>query len=318
MARVFPLTGGTLAGKQQLRNLFEDVMGRSHLPSRTVFNAVLCGVTLGTVLTIQGCALVDNSGQAAPTPTSPIPQPSLAQPSVQPVVSSAQSTISAATLNFLRQRSRNITVKVWADQTWGSGVIIQRQQGKYLVLTNAHVVQSGKQHQVQTSDGKQHRATLVAKPDFQGRDLALMQFESNSPYPVASLGQAINLKPGSLVFAAGFPLKPEGAAADGFMFMTGQVALVNTKPFTGGYQLGYSNPIVKGMSGGPVLNSQGVVVAVNGMQAFPLWGDPYVFEDGTTPPKSQQDLLTRSSWGIPIETFLSLVPKSLLLSFQRS
>jgi S1-C subfamily serine protease len=198
-----------------------------------------------------------------------------------------------------------------ADQTWGSGVLIQRQGQRYLVLTNAHVSQAGKKLQIQTADGRLYPAKPFPQADFRGNDLALLEFESPNTYAIAPLGRAADLKSGNMVFASGFPLQPQGGDRDGFVFTQGQVSLVNPKSFEGGYQIGYFNPVVKGMSGGPVLNSNGVLVAVNGMHAYPLWGNPYVFADGTTPPASQQNLLTRSSWGIPVETFLTLAPKSL-------
>jgi serine protease Do len=249
------------------------------------------------------------------------PQPSSSQPT-SPQSSSPQSSsprptkpkpaaIKPETERFLRLRSRSITVKVLADQTWGSGVLIQRQGQRYLVLTNAHVSQAGKKLQVQTVDGRLYSAKVYPQANFQGKDLALLEFESSSSYTIASLGRAADLKSGSMVFASGFPLQPQGAERDGFFFTQGQVSMVTPKSFEGGYRIGYLNPVVKGMSGGPVLNSNGVLVAVNGMHAYPLWGNPYVFEDGTTPPANQQNLLIRSSWGIPVETFLTLAPKSL-------
>lgn len=84
------------------------------------------------------------------------------------------------------------------------------------------------------------------------------------------------------------------------------------KPLEEGYQIGYTNDIEKGMSGGPVLNRAGEVVAVNGMHAYPLWGDPYVFKDGSHPEQSLKQQMVRYSWSIPIQTFvrLSLSPAS--------
>ncbi|MCP2727067.1 serine protease [Limnofasciculus baicalensis] len=51
-----------------------------------------------------------------------------------------------------------------------------------------------------------------------------------------------------------------------------------------GYRLGYTNEIVEGMSGGPIFNSKGLLVGINGRMKY---GEPafgiYGFEDGTQP-----------------------------------
>ncbi|MBC6423922.1 MAG: trypsin-like peptidase domain-containing protein [Hormoscilla sp. SP12CHS1] len=75
------------------------------------------------------------------------------------------------------------------------------------------------------------------------------------------------------------------------------------------YQIGYSNNIKKGMSGGPILNSEGKVIGVNGIHAYPLWGDPYRYEDGTPPSEAMRAAMKHLSWGIPIQTFAQLVPQ---------
>jgi S1-C subfamily serine protease len=213
---------------------------------------------------------------------------------------------------FLENRSRSITVKILSGDTWGSGILIRRQGDQYLVLTNEHVLPVDKPYKVQTPDGLSYGATLYQKTEFKGNDLALLSFSSASRYTIANLGKSSALRVGNQVFAAGFPLQTK--ASGGFQFTSGQISLLPTKPFEGGYQIGYSNKVVKGMSGGPLLNSQGIVVGVNGMHAFPLWGDPYVYQDGSSPPVALRKTLINSSWAIPIETFLRLSAKSLQLA----
>jgi serine protease Do len=278
------------------------------------------------------------------------PQPGAGQPTSTMPPGASQALTPAA----LESRSRSITVKLLLQDTWGSGILVYRQGQRYLVLTNQHVVASGQNYRVQTPDGRIYPASTYGKTNFQGNDLALVEFNSTQNYAIAKLGSSRSLRVGSAVFATGFPLNASGKAAaseaettaqapaaqphtsqpqaaqnragsspptvrrqDGFQFTQGRVSLLNNKPFEGGYQVGYSNAIVKGMSGGPVLNAQGVVVGVNGMQAYPLWGNPYVFRDGTQPPAKHIDLSTRSSWAIPVETFLNLAPEGLRLALTK-
>lgn len=39
------------------------------------------------------------------------------------------------------------------------------------------------------------------------------------------------------------------------------------------------------------------------MHAYPLWGDPYIFADGSEPEPALREQMVNYSWGIPIETF---------------
>ncbi|HAJ64669.1 MAG TPA: serine protease, partial [Cyanobacteria bacterium UBA8543] len=79
----------------------------------------------------------------------------------------------------------------------------------------------------------------------------------------------------------GFPFAMDWSDSMGFVLTTGQVSLLLNRALVGGYQVGYTNEIQKGMSGGPILNRQGKLVGINGMHKYPLWGDPYIYKDGS-------------------------------------
>jgi len=207
----------------------------------------------------------------------------------------------------LSDRARAITVKVLSGYGAGSGILIKKQDQTYTILTNNHVLAVGESHRIQTPDGKIYQGELLKNRSFDGNDLALLQFRSTREYSVARLASS-SIAVGDEVFATGFPGQ-EGSEKRGFEFMLGRVSFLSPKALVGGYQIGYSNPVEKGMSGGPLLNSRGEVVGINGMHAYPLWGDPYVFKDGSKP-NLPRDLMIESSWAIPIETFVQLGNKS--------
>lgn len=212
----------------------------------------------------------------------------------------------APPFNVVLQRSRAITVQIQTTEPFGSGILIRRQGMEYTVLTNRHVVQQSLPYLIQTLDGVTHPVSSVRKIDVRGTDLALLTFQSPKPYAIAHLGSAKTLRPGDSVLAAGFPLEPPNPAKDRFFISVGKISLLPLQAFAGGYRIGYTNLILQGMSGGPVLNQQGEVVGINSLHAHPLWGDPYVFEDGSKPSRMQHQQIRQLSWAVPIDRFLCL------------
>jgi serine protease Do len=196
----------------------------------------------------------------------------------------------------LRKIAAAITVKVIIGQGTGSGFLIAQEGDRYTLITNQHVVDYGDHYQVQTVDGKIHTA-LSDRQNISKRDLATLQFESSETYAMASLEPSTNITIGETVFAVGFPQEVQNAP---FRFTKGEIALISPKVIQGGYQIGYTNDVQKGMSGGPLLNSQGRVVGINGIHKYPLWGNTYVYEDGTESSDQQFAELSQLSWAIPI------------------
>lgn len=206
----------------------------------------------------------------------------------------------------LQQVAKSITVKVKAGNSNGSGTLIKKDGGYYAVLTNQHVLIGGEPYRIQTQDGMIHRATALSiKEQLNQKDLALLVFRSDTEYQVATVAAA-SAKPSlnEEVFAAGFPFDSKQIA-----FTKGKVSQWSEKSLKGGYQIGYSNEIEKGMSGGPMLNWRGELIGINGMLAYPPFGNPYVFEDNSQPTDTQRQEMIRSSWGISIETLTRLFPK---------
>jgi len=253
-----------------------------------------------TLVPCVGSLLITLSTWAANVSSSKLSQPEKPPtlPSVQQLYSSAQT----------------ITVKVMSQAVLGSGILLQRQGSVYTVLTNAHVLRAGgSAYCIQTNDGRIWSAQVPKTNRFGQNDLALLQFRStDTVYTVASLGSSPAV--GDQVFAGGFPIAEDGTRKKGFGFTTGKVSLVLHKALEGGYQVGYTNDIQKGMSGGPLLNRRGFVVGVNGMHAYPLWDAPSVFADGSEAEPALHQRIIHLSWAVPIETVLQvrslLTPKA--------
>jgi hypothetical protein len=113
---------------------------------------------------------------------------------------------------------------------------------------------------------------------------------------------------GNEVYAAGFPYNSDAnnsqSIQEEFTFTEGKINMISELSFRGGYQIGYTNKIEKGMSGGPIFNNKGQIVGINGRHKYPIWGNPYVFEDGSIANPEKKEEMSQLSWGIPIQTFL--------------
>ncbi len=205
--------------------------------------------------------------------------------------------------------AKAITVKINLDEGFASGVLVARQDKNYFIVTNAHVIRGGESpYQIQTFDGNIYKAEIVDIEKIRDKDIAILKFSApNMEYLTAEKGKLP--KKDDFVLAVGFTqrqsqdnenqedlerIKPK------FEALTGKVTLILDKPLKQGYQIGYSNPVVDGMSGGAILNENGELVGINAMRAYAILGDPYVYEDDTIPRDSLRELMIKSSWGIPI------------------
>ncbi len=215
------------------------------------------------------------------------------------------------TENQIQELARKITVRISSGNRGGSGVLIGKQSGLYTVLTNRHVLSPKASITVITPDGETVRATLVKSVSLEDLDAVLLQFPSSRNYELAKLGSLEAVTLDSTVFAAGFPFQTEE-----FTLSEGKLQLINPRPFRLGYQIGYENQIEKGMSGGPIVTADGIVIGINGIHSdsVTIIDNPFIYQDGTKPSELETDIFIRHSWGIPIQSiaggaqqYLSLV-----------
>lgn len=212
--------------------------------------------------------------------------------------------------------AQQVTVRVLSTQRAGSGVIIARRGPIHTVLTCDHVVadNSENQYTILTADGAKHSARQLKNVKFGDTDLALVQFTSQQSYRVALTGDSETLEVGDQVYASGFPnwrWINENAVEDtrdwglkAFRLTTGTLEMISAKSLLRGYQLGYSNEVEDGMSGGPVLNSKGQLIGINGRLKYPQRGiEAYTFADGTAPSSQLFEQMEALSWAIPVATF---------------
>ncbi|WP_165790235.1 tetratricopeptide repeat-containing S1 family peptidase, partial [Cuspidothrix issatschenkoi] len=183
----------------------------------------------------------------------------------------------------------------------------------------------GKQYCVEPStiklgvDGKQYCVKPSTIKLEEGVDLAVVKFTSQENYQVATLAN-YPIKDYEYMFTAGYPKLGEKKSP--WRFTLGQIyskeegLLRTTKSdfisnslgtaqaavsLTGGYELVYTSITFGGMSGGPVLDSQGRVIGIHGRTE----GEAAIDNNSS----SQETIQLGNSLGIPISTFLALATR---------
>lgn len=218
--------------------------------------------------------------------------------------------------------ARYISVRVLTDKGSGSGVIVKKQGNNYIVLTNDHVINDklNRELLVTTSDGLQYSAQKLQVPqNLKNLDLAILQFESNKNYKVATISDT-PIENSDTVYGVGFPSwywenntpfsTRDWQVQRAFKMAAGKVNMILDKSLFRGYKIGYTNDIESGMSGGAILNKSGELVGLNGRLKQPFYGIvTFLFVDETLPSQQQFYKMNQLSWGIPISShFNSLYP----------
>ncbi|MCF2146301.1 serine protease [Desmonostoc muscorum LEGE 12446] len=214
----------------------------------------------------------------------------------------------------------------------GSGVIVGRYKERgtnvYVVLTATHVVQyDDDEYSVVTpfAQGGRKRQKIVISTDkdiqkLPGVDLAIVRFRSDRTYETAVLGDSNYTTEGAGVYIAGFPNPGAAIKKRVFQFTSSLVSSrldessVEGEQETAvenGYAIVYTSVTRVGMSGGPVFDVSGRLVGIHGK------GDRDEIASRQASPEENQESGSQSTTdktgfnlGIPIQTFLKLVPNA--------
>ena len=162
--------------------------------------------------------------------------------------------------------AQNITVQVEGAGSSGSGVILFRRESQYFVLTAKHVLaetQPGEEASIRTHDGDSHPLQTESILSMSGMDIALVSFESDRNYSVATVGDSDDLAETDTVYVSGFPLTGQAITQPTFTITKGVISGLGQ--YERGYGLVYDSVTQVGMSGGPILNSTGQLVGIHGL-----------------------------------------------------
>ncbi|MBV6624259.1 MAG: tetratricopeptide repeat protein [Rivularia sp. (in: Bacteria)] len=233
----------------------------------------------------------------------------------------------------LEKKAKQFTVRIDSNSDAnGSGIIIAEEGNTYTVLTSAHVLCEsengtppcpGNSYEILAPDGNKYTVDKSSIKIEEGVDLAVVKFKSSEDYQVATLAN-YNPKDNDYIFTAGYPkLKNDSP----WRFTVGRIldkeeGLLKTKQsdfqtndlpelprassLTGGYELVYTSITYGGMSGGPVLDWQGRVIGIHGKAEGEKAKDKKTQDCGVNDGCQAQ---IGYSLGIPVNTFLGLVPR---------
>jgi serine protease Do len=180
--------------------------------------------------------------------------------------------------------AKSVTVIIDGSEL-GSGVTIGREGQQYYILTNWHVLKKLQGGSIVTPDGARHAIVPNSIRQIQGVDLAICAFASSKSYRIAELGNSDNVAEGTTIHITGAPANLNGIQSRTLLVVGGQVVGYD-RPAENGYGLIYNNNTMPGMSGGPVIDSNGNLVAIHGRGS-----------------RDAQNQKSGFNLGIPINTF---------------
>jgi len=199
----------------------------------------------------------------------------------------------------------------------GSGFFVSGEPGVCTVLTARHATLTEESLKIQTKDQEIWDADSIRR--FPNHDLAVVEFTpkgKNCPYPSLFLGDSDRVNKGDQVYVYGY-FNSDGRLVE--HFVPGNVTAIDQLPE--GYGIAYDATTAGGMSGGPVANETGEIIAIHGRSDIEIYelvklkGGAFIEVLQATAEEESDAVGSKNSvfkWGIPTKIYqanLAQVPK---------
>ncbi|MGW7355840.1 S1C family serine protease [Streptomyces sp. NPDC054802] len=230
-----------------------DASPRSHRPGRRALHLLLP--------TTAGLCVLALAGGCSPTA---MPAPSA--PSTQAGARAAAPATASELEDDYQEVIENVlpsVVQIESGRSLGSGVVYD---DKGHIVTNAHVVGSGRRFSVTVATGEQPlTATLVSS--FPEQDLAVIRLDPVPPgLKAARFGDSSKVAVGQIVLAMGSPLGLSSSVTQGIVSAVGRTVTESGDGGGTGATLGNmvqtSAPINPGNSGGALVNLNSEIIGI--------------------------------------------------------
>ncbi|QQS09837.1 MAG: PDZ domain-containing protein [Phycisphaerales bacterium] len=233
------------------------------------------------VSTLLGCAATAPANETAPetTPLEVAPnhtlsdQPAGTTPDIRDAISFARDKVAPALVHIRVVSYSYYGGKENKSQSVGSGTIFSPEG---YIVTNAHVVNDGREFKVTLADKREIPAKLIGEDPM--TDLAVLKIDPNETGPLqnASFTTSDNLQVGDYVLAMGSPFALSRSVTLGIVSNTERVFTsssgddladqefdFNSSPEVFTQWIQHDALINPGNSGGPLVNMKGELVGVN-------------------------------------------------------
>lgn len=151
----------------------------------------------------------------------------------------------------------------------GTGVIFKKDNNKYYVMTNYHVIEDGTAVKIVLTDGNTYEVDIDGGDIYS--DIAVLSFDSKEDYTVAEIGSSTDARVGDTAFAVGAPLDADTyswTVTRGIISGKDRMIEVSTTSSNDYIMkvLQTDAAINSGNSGGPLCNSNGEVIGITNMK----------------------------------------------------
>jgi serine protease Do len=192
------------------------------------------------------------------------------------------------------------TVLITSDSGSVSGVMVNKSQNIYTLITTASKVAGAKNITIVTADGKKYKVSPsdVRTPDSQV-DLLIIKFTTSQNYQVPPiLPTSSLLTKGTEVYITGFPTPTQTISAPVYSFRPGVFQVRLPSASQSGYTLSYTGSLLPGMEGGGIFDKNGTLIGIHGRVQSS--------SEVTDPISPNVKFQANSNLGIPIGTFVKL------------